>query len=89
MTSLFGKIFGGHADVPAPNRGDLAYTAAMIESEDLLRMLKDSADSTDAARAVMADIWAQHRNVPFLTTVTEAVQEMKSPLEQDRFRPTK
>ena len=89
MTRIFGRIFGGHADAPAPNRGDLAYAAAMDESDHLLKMLKDSARSTDAACAVMADIWAQHRNVPFLTTVTEAVQEMKSPLEQERFRPTK
>jgi hypothetical protein len=82
MTSILGRIFGGHADTPPPNRGDMAYAAAMDESEDVLKMLRQSAQSTDAARAVMADIWAQNRNVPFLTTVTEAVQEMKSPIAQ-------
>lgn len=82
MTSILGRIFGGHAEAPAPNRGDMAYAAAMVESEELLKMLRDSSDSTDAARAVMADIWAQSHNVPFLTTVVETVQEMKSPLEQ-------
>lgn len=82
MTSILSRIFGGHADAPVPNKGDMAYAAAMVESDELLRRLRESADSTDAARAVMADIWAQNYNVPFLTTVTEAVQEMKSPIEQ-------
>lgn len=82
MTSILGRIFGGHAEMPPPNRGDMAYAAAMDESDTLLKMLRHSARSTDAARAVMADIWAQNRNVPFLATVTEAVQEMKSSLEQ-------
>lgn len=82
MTSILGRIFGEHHEVPQPDRGDMAYAAVMDESEDLLKMLRDSARSTDAARAVMADIWAQNRNVPFLTTVIETVQEMKSPMAQ-------
>jgi hypothetical protein len=82
MTSILGKIFGKPAETPPPSRGDDAYAAVMEESEDVLKMLRQSAESTDAARAVMADIWAQNRNVPFLTTVTETVQEMKSPIAQ-------
>lgn len=82
MTSLLGKIFGGRSEAPAPIRGDMAYAMAMVESDDLLKRLRESSRSTDAARAVMSDIWAQNRNIPFLTTVTESVQEAKSPLEQ-------
>lgn len=82
MTSILGRIFGGHAETPQPSRGDMAYAAAMDESETLLKMLRHSARSTDAARAVMADIWAQNRNMPFLTSVMEVVEEMNSPMQQ-------
>ena len=82
MTSLLGKIFGGPAEAPVPCRGDMAYAAAMMETDEVLKHMRESAESTDAARAVMADVWAQNRNIPFLTTVIEAVEEAKSPLEQ-------
>ncbi len=72
------RIFG----LRTPARGDNAYREAMKESAELSHMLRISARSTDAARALMADIWAQNNNIPFLTSVTETVQEMKSPLEQ-------
>lgn len=76
MTGLFRRLFGESSATPA-------YDRAMSVSDDLLSKMQDySARSTDAARAVMADIWAQNRNVPFMTTVVEAVEEAKSPLEQ-------
>jgi hypothetical protein len=50
----------------------------MAFSDDLLRRMQDNSRSTDAARAVMADVWAQNRNIPFMTTVYEAVAEAKS-----------
>lgn len=82
MTGILGRLFPDRAGLPVPNKGDAAYAAAMVESDELLKRLRDSASSTDVARAVMADVWAQRRNIPFLTTVHEAVQEMKSGLEQ-------
>lgn len=74
MTSILGRIFGRKPE----SRGDGAYREAMRVSGDLLRRMGEHSASTDAARAVMADVWAQHRNIPFLTTVYEAVQEAKS-----------
>jgi len=62
---------------PASN-GEHAYEEAMRQSSDLIRYMRSASNSTDAARAIMADIWAQNHNVPFLTTVFEAVQEMKT-----------
>lgn len=84
MTSILGRIFGGNAEgVPAPSRGDMAYAQAMNESYELLKRMRETSRSTDAARAVMADIWAQNHNVPFMTTIVETVQEMKSGIEQN------
>jgi len=31
---------------------------------------------------MIVDLWAHRHNVPFMTTVVEAVEEMKSPLKQ-------
>lgn len=64
---------------PAP--ANLAYAKAMNESDDLLRQMKEASRSTDSARGVMADIWHQRNNVPFMVTVREAVLEMKAPFE--------
>ena len=64
-------------------KGDLAYAEVMQESDDLLKRMRETSNSTDAARAVMADIWSQNHNVPFLTTVYESVQEAKSGPESD------
>lgn len=55
----------------------LAYNQAMGESGDLIQRMRDHSNSNDAARGIMADVWAQHRNIPFLTSVYETVQEMK------------
>lgn len=78
MTSLLGRIFGQHPVTAVPTRGDLAYASAMSKSDDLLTKMRESS-SDNAAVAVMADIWAQRRNIPFLVTVYEAVEEMKVP----------
>ena len=51
---------------------------------DLLARMRDSSSSTDAARGIMADVWAQNNNIPFLTTVFEAVSEVKPPDDQKR-----
>ena len=56
---------------------DAAYRAAMGVSGDLIQRMRSHSDSNDAVRGIMADVWAQHRNIPFLTSVYETVQEMK------------
>jgi hypothetical protein len=57
----------------------------MAVSGDVLERMRQTSRSSDPARAVMADIWAQHHNVPFMTSVVETVEEMKAPLKQSPF----
>lgn len=72
MKKLLDLLFGT-ARTSAP-----AYVNAINESSDLLRRMREHSQSTDAARAIMADVWAQNHNIPFLTTVYETVQELNS-----------
>jgi hypothetical protein len=65
-----------------PSHADSAFGAAMRESGKLILHMREASNSNDVFRAMMADIWAQHRNVSFMTTVYEAVQEMKSGTDQ-------
>jgi hypothetical protein len=78
MSGILSRLFGAKPE----SRGDVAYREAMNISGDLLRHMGEASTSTDAARGLMADIWAQNNNIPFLTTVYEAVQEVKSGSEQ-------
>lgn len=75
MKGLLAKVFGrSHEE----SRGDRAYRVAMREADDIIHHMREASTSTDAARAIMADIWAHNHNIPFLVTVYESVQEMKS-----------
>lgn len=76
----------GANDVDRANRtkGDIAYEKAMDASADLLFRIKEAGREADVARSLMADIWTQAQNVPFLTTVYQAVQEAKSGPESIR-----
>ena len=68
--------------MPPPMKGDLAFARAMQDSDDLLRKLRETSDVTMTARSIMADVLRQAHNVPFITTVYEAVQEMKAATDQ-------
>lgn len=76
MTSILGRIFG------SPPDEDDSYARAMNASDELIARMREASNSTDPARAIMADVWAHNHNIPFLTTVGEAVQEMKSGTNQ-------
>lgn len=79
MTSILGRIFGNVAEPPPlPGPGEIAFQEVMSESRQLRAKMREASESTDAARALMADIWAQNRNMPFLVTVYESVQEAKT-----------
>jgi hypothetical protein len=78
MISWLRRLFG----YDDPSRADSAFGTAMQESGDLIIRMREASNSNDVFRAMMADIWAQHRNVPFMTTVYESVQEMKSGTDQ-------
>jgi len=71
---ILGQFFGNSA----PSRADRAFGAAMQISDDLISTMRETSKSKDVFRAIMADIWAQHHNIPFMATVYEAVREMKS-----------
>jgi len=76
MRKLLNLLFG------TTRPSEQAYVTAINESSDLLRRMREHSRSTDAARAVMADVWAQNHNIPFMTTVYEAVQEAKSGIQE-------
>jgi hypothetical protein len=83
MTSLLGKIFGSEQSAPrAPMRGDIAYAEAMSQSDELIRKMQDASNSNDPVRAVMADLFLQRHNVPFMVTIVETVEEMTSGIKQ-------
>lgn len=75
VRAFLARLFGFNRP---ESRGDRLYHEAMRQSADLVRHMRDCSMSTDAARAIMADVWAQNHNIPFLTTVFEAVQEAKT-----------
>lgn len=58
---------------------EIAYHQAMGETDDLIQRMRSYSGSNDAARAVMADVWAQRHNIPFITSTFETVEEMKAP----------
>jgi hypothetical protein len=68
---------------------DVAYKQAMGVSSDLINRMREYSNSNDAARAVMADIWAQHNNIPFMTSVYQTVEEMKVPRANGHLPPAK
>jgi hypothetical protein len=72
--SLLDRLFARRSS----GASEITYRRAMGVSKDLLNRMREASQSKDAARAVMADVWAQAHNVPFMTTVYEAVQEAKS-----------
>lgn len=65
--------------VPHDRSAD-TYDAAMQASNDLLQKIRESRASI--ARSIAADIWRHANNMPFMATVYESVQEMKSGTEQ-------
>lgn len=82
MTGLLRRLLFGRPK----DASDRAYEEAMGVSNELIARMRESAESNDAARAVMADIWAQNHNIPFMTTVYQSVQEAKSGPESDKNR---
>lgn len=71
------RLFGNLFDRP-PSPGDVAFNKAVRANAELVSRMRESSQSTDAVRALLADIWSQHHNIPFVTTVYESVREMKS-----------
>lgn len=80
---IFGNLF-----VRQPSPGDRAFSKAVRANTELISHMRQASQSTDAVRALMADIWSQHHNIPFMTTIFETVREMKiATPEYQRQRP--
>jgi len=63
-----------------PSAADRAYEHAKAESASLIAKMRACSEDTNPIRAIMADIWAQNHNVPYVTAVFETVQEMNAPV---------
>ena len=90
IRKLLGIGANGAAIPQLPSRGDLAYYRAMDASDDLRLLMEREGNHTSAARSIISDVWAQAKNIPFMTTVYEAVQEAKTGPEtarEERFTP--
>lgn len=61
-----------------PSAADRAYEHAMAESKSLIAKMRECSNDKNPIRAIMADIWAQNHNVPYVATVYESVQEMNA-----------
>jgi hypothetical protein len=61
-----------------PSSGILASDRAFDETDSLIDRMREASQSKDAFRAVMADLWAQRHNIPYMTTMFEANAEMRS-----------
>lgn len=79
LARLARDVFGLPQTPPPP----ATFDRAMRESESLIlqmraEVMQRAAQDTHPIRAMMADLWLQRHNVPFLTTVHETIAEMKS-----------
>ena len=72
--TLFSWLFSRRRQ---PSPGIAAATKAIEHNDRLLRKMQEDSRSNVPARALMADIWAQRHNVPFMTTMYESAREMK------------
>lgn len=75
------RVFGLRGRSDARNA---AFHRAMQASDDLIDRMRAASRSNDPIRAIMADLWAQRGNVPYVTTVFEATQEMNAPVSYQR-----
>lgn len=82
MTSLIGRMFSRAPATAAMAVEPTPYQLAVAATDDLLEKMRAYSNGSDAARAIMADVWAQNHNVPFLTTMHEAAQEAAAGIKQ-------
>ncbi len=65
--------------------GQAAYYRAMKVTDDFISQIRQASNSP--VRSVVSDIISHGDNMPFMTTVYEAVEEMKVvPLEQRKAK---
>lgn len=67
--------------VRPPNRN---VELALAATDELIERMRASSASNDPVRAIMANLWEQRHNVPYVTTIFEADAEMKSAVDSKR-----
>lgn len=78
----FLKIFGAGNGVGQRSETESKYATAMKISDELRERMRSYSEGADPAKGVLADIWSQRHNVPFMTTVVEAVAEAGAAIKQ-------
>lgn len=58
--------------------GVAAAKRAIEDNRNLLQRMREYSNSDDPARALMADIWLQRHNVPYITTMYESRAELNA-----------
>jgi hypothetical protein len=74
---------------PSTSESTENFRAAIRVSKDLIDQMRKDQDSRNPVTALMADIWMQRHNMPYMTTIYEAVQEVETAVawsEQTRRR---
>lgn len=70
--NIFGNLFDRRQ-----SPGDVAFNKATRANTELISHMREASGSKDAVRALMADIWFQHHNIPYMTAVYQTAREMK------------
>lgn len=82
MTGLFSWIRRLLRPRPTVENGTVAFEKAMQTSGELIGRFEQASGAPDPIRAMFADMWLERHNVPYVTTLFEAHQEMLLPLRQ-------
>jgi hypothetical protein len=59
------------------------YEQAIAESDELIQRLREAASSPHPVRCLLRDVWIFRNNIPYITTIYEANEEMTAPLRQN------
>jgi hypothetical protein len=66
----------------SPDRASDLYHKAISETDHFIEQLREESGQSEPVRELVADIWQYRRNVPVITTLYEANQEMMSAVKQ-------
>ena len=80
MSSLLAKIFRRGAETH--NQADELYHKARAEADEFIDRLKELSAADEPVCQLFADLWQFRKNVPVVTTMYEAHQEMMSAVKQ-------
>lgn len=71
-----------HLFVAPPTAGLAAFDRATAASTDLRARMRAASNSNDPIRGMLADLWLERHNIPYVTTIYEAHREMLGAIRQ-------